>query len=72
MLVNFYTPRDDDYELIHETSLDILGALPRVGDEIHIDDFQGVASAVRWRIKDRKQLVAVMVNEVALDIKNPA
>lgn len=71
MLVNFYTPRDDDYELIHATSIDILGALPRVGDEIHIDVFQGVVSAVRWRIKDRKQLVAVMVNEIALDTTEP-
>lgn len=32
MLVNFYTPRGDDHELIHATRLDILGALPRVGD----------------------------------------
>lgn len=71
MLVNFYTPRDDDYELIHATSIDILGALPSVGDEIHIDEFQGVVCSVRWRIKERKHLVAVMVNEVALDITEP-
>ena len=57
---------------IHETRLDILGALPRVGDEIHIDDFQGVVSVVRWRIKEGKQLVAVIVNEVDLDVKNPS
>lgn len=72
MLVNFYRPSADDHALIHETRLDILGALPRVGDEIHIDDFQGVVSVVRWRIKDGKQLVAVIVNEVDLDAKNPS
>ena len=71
MLVNFYTPRGDDHELIHETRLDILGALPRVGDEIHIDKFQGVVGVVRWRIKKGKQLVAVIVNEVDLDAKDP-
>jgi len=71
MLVNFYTPSADDHELIHETRLDILGALPRVGDEIHIDDFQGVVSVVRWRIKERKHLVAVLVDEVNLDAKDP-
>lgn len=69
MLVNFYTPRGDDHELIHATRLDILEALPRVGDEIHIDDFQGV---VRWRINDGKQLVAVMVDEFALDTAKPS
>ncbi|MEM8803883.1 MAG: hypothetical protein AAGF55_15260 [Pseudomonadota bacterium] len=71
MLVNFYTPSADDHELIHETRLDILGALPSVGDEIHIDDFQGVVSVVRWRIKERKHLVAVLVDEVDLDAKDP-
>lgn len=67
MLVNFYTPREDDHELILATRLDILGALPRVGDEIHIDDFQGVVSVIRWRIKDEKRLVAVMVDDRSLD-----
>ena len=70
MLVNFYTPRGDDYELIHATRLDILEALPRVGDEIHIDNFLGIVSVVRWRIKDDKQIVAVMVEEIALDTTN--
>lgn len=72
MLVNFYTPSADDHELVHETRLDVLGALPRVGDEIHIDDFQGVVSVVRWRIKAGKQLVAVIVDEVDLDAQNPS
>ena len=72
MLVNFYTPRGDDHELIHATRLDILGALPRLGDEIHIDDFQGVVGVVRWRINDGKQLVAVMVDEFALDTAKPS
>ena len=67
VLVNFYVPRGDDYQSFHETGLDILGALPRVGDEIHIDDVQGVVSAVRWRIKDGKQVVAIMVDERALE-----
>ena len=72
MLVNFYTPSADDHELIHETRLDILGALPRVGDEIHIDDFQGVVSVVRWRIKKVLQLVAVIVYEGDLDAIVPS
>ena len=67
MFVNFYVPRGDDYESFHETKLDILGALPRVGDQIHIDDVQGVVSVVRWRIKDGEKVVAVMVDERALE-----
>ena len=67
MLVNFYVSRGNDFESFHETGLDILGALPRVGDEIHIDDVQGVVSVVRWRIKEEKQVVAVIVNECTLE-----
>ncbi len=67
MLVNFYVSRGNGFESFHETGLDILGALPRVGDEIHIDDVQGVVSVVRWRIKEEKQVVAVIVNECTLE-----
>lgn len=67
MYVNFYVSRGDEFETFHETRLDILGALPRVGDEIHIDDVQGVVSVVRWRIMERKRMVAIIVDERALE-----
>lgn len=67
MYVNFYVSRGDDFETFHETTFDILGALPRVGDEVHIDAVQGVVSVVRWRIMERKRMVAIIVDVRALD-----